>query len=183
MSDDDCIPLRKPHAKSSRDPRISRPQPTQQPPPRLPPRKFNRNVPVVPLSSLTTNFWNFIHFVGSDVPELETDNPLDELQYCLNQLRKFIPTVPNLVLKLNRVANHLYRLGANRPCANPWCEYGRAAKPMVLPTEYAKIKEKKTRNGSTMTDNNAGEPGLVTSVCLPTEGAWRKSLSPTQSTL
>lgn len=185
--DKDFTPLRRPNnfSGNSRTAELTqRPSSkgsTQYPPTHDPPRKFFRNVRPEPLYK---DHWHIRRDIpGSDVSPLRTINPIENLEYCLDDLREFIPTVSGLLPNLNWVANNIYRIGANRPRADTWCEFGHAKKPKVLPPKYVSVQEvKKLLDESTATPCYAGEPRLERSVCLPTLGQ-RKSLSPAKQTL
>ena len=88
------------------------------------------------------NFWrNRKDHYGSDVPPMDETNPLIDLEFYLPELAKFIGSQGGLLQNINLVAQRIYNLGANRPCTDPFCQYGRATKPVVLSPKEVEIHE------------------------------------------
>ena len=90
--------------------------------------------------------------IFDDLPEVETQNPLENIKFCIGTIADFLHNVePSLIPNLNLVARRIYALGANRPCADPFCNFGRARKTQ-LPTTEGKIREIDTRDAVTETE-------------------------------
>lgn len=137
------------------------------------------------------------HHFNDDIPETEGVNPLHHLGYCMEDLATFLETIPGIIPNLNNVATDIYNLGANRPCADPFCRYGRARKPANKKTvtidkklfirDFIETEPSKRTSVATETGPSAGiKDGAY---CLPapckgveiaptTPTAWSRGLDP-----
>lgn len=88
------------------------------------------------------NFWyNRKYHRNSDIPPVDETNPLIGLQYCLPELARYIVSQDGMLQNLNLVAERIYNIGANRLCADEFCQYGRAARPVIPEPKEAKIQD------------------------------------------
>lgn len=70
-----------------------------------------------------------------DVPVIEEINPLHYLGYCQQEVAQFIRRTPGLLTNLNEMFRDVYDFAANRPCADPFCRYGRARRSTAPETD------------------------------------------------
>lgn len=73
-----------------------------------------------------------------DVPVIEEINPLHFMGYCRQEVAQFIKTTPGLLPNLNEMFRAVYNFAANRPCADPFCAYGRARRSTAPETDVRK---------------------------------------------
>lgn len=128
-------------------------------------------------------WWNRKYHRNADVPTIDEANPLVGLEYCLTDIADFIASQDGLLLNLNLVAERIYNLGANRPCADEFCQYGRAARPVIPEPKELRIQDVSVslKDAATSTPRYQDLMNGEAQFCLPTLIQGRK-LAPTKKT-
>ena len=129
-------------------------------------------------------WWNRKHHRCGDVPPIEEANPLKGLKIYLPEMASFIASQDGLLQNLNLVAERIYNLGANRPCADEFCQYGRAARPVIPEPKEIRIQDVSVsvQDAVTATPRYRDLLNAEVQFCLPTLVKGRK-LAPTKRTL
>lgn len=150
--------------KQPRDPRLRRKAQPAYRPPQGPHREQYyeaSHVPVEPTRPVP-NLWMHIKSMfpwdvqGRKAPE----------DYCKTELRDFIKSQAGLVQNLALVANSILERGLRRPCSDPFCKFGAAEQPKLLPNSK-EASQRQHPNGNVPDERPWGRLGMP---ALPGKG-------------